>query len=83
MIGYGMATSTMGNFRHDGGARVRLKDDGTAVIEAGTHDIGTGTQTVFTQIAADTLGIDPAKVSSYGAIRGCRRRARCMDRRRR
>jgi xanthine dehydrogenase YagR molybdenum-binding subunit len=63
VIGYGMATSTMGNFRHDGGARVRLKDDGTAVIEAGTQDIGTGTQTVFTQIAADTLGIDPAKVS--------------------
>ena len=63
VIGYGMATATMGSFRHNGGARVRLKDDGTAVIEAGTHDIGTGTQTVFTQIAADTLGIDPAKVS--------------------
>lgn len=63
LIGYGMATSTMGNFRHNGSARVRLKDDGTAVIEAGTHDIGTGTQTVFTQIAADTLGIDPEKVS--------------------
>lgn len=63
VIGHGMATCTMGNFRHAGGARVRLKDDGTAVIEAGTHDIGTGTLTVFTQIAADTLGIPPDKVS--------------------
>jgi xanthine dehydrogenase YagR molybdenum-binding subunit len=37
VIGHGMATCTMGNFRHAGGARVRLKDDGTAVIETGTH----------------------------------------------
>jgi xanthine dehydrogenase YagR molybdenum-binding subunit len=63
VIGYGMATSTMGNFRHDGSARVRLKDDGTVIIEAGTQDIGTGTQTVFIQIAADTLGIEPSRVS--------------------
>ncbi len=63
VIGHGMATATMGNFRHAGGARVRLKDDGTAIIEAGTHDIGTGTLTVYTQIAADTLGIAPDKVS--------------------
>jgi xanthine dehydrogenase YagR molybdenum-binding subunit len=63
VIGHGMATATMGNFRHAGGARVRLKDDGTAVIEAGTHDIGTGTQTVYTQIAADTLGIPTERVT--------------------
>lgn len=63
VIGHGMATATMGSFRHAGGARVRLKDDGTAVIETGTHDIGTGTQTVFTQIAADTLAIPAERVS--------------------
>jgi xanthine dehydrogenase YagR molybdenum-binding subunit len=61
-IGHGMATCTMGSFRFPSEARVRLQADGTAIVEAGTHDIGTGTQTVFTQIAADTLGIDVAKV---------------------
>jgi xanthine dehydrogenase YagR molybdenum-binding subunit len=63
VIGNGMATATMGCFRHAGGARVRLKDDGTAVVETGTHDIGTGTQTVFTQIAADTLGLPIDRVA--------------------
>jgi xanthine dehydrogenase YagR molybdenum-binding subunit len=66
-IGYGMATATMGNFRFPGAARVRLKNDGTAVVETGTHDIGTGTTTIFPQIAADVLGLDPSRVSiQYG-----------------
>ncbi|MGF6612734.1 xanthine dehydrogenase YagR molybdenum-binding subunit [Paraburkholderia sp. WSM4175] len=62
-IGHGMATSSMGNFRFPGGARVRLRSDGTALIEANTHDIGTGTQTVFCQIAAEELGLPIEKVS--------------------
>jgi xanthine dehydrogenase YagR molybdenum-binding subunit len=63
VIGNGMATATMGCFRWVGSARVRLKDDGTAVVETGTHDIGTGTMTVFTQIAADALGLPIDRVS--------------------
>jgi xanthine dehydrogenase YagR molybdenum-binding subunit len=63
VIGNGMATATMGCFRWAGGARVRLKDDGTAVVETGTHDIGTGTPTVFTQIAADALGLPVDRVA--------------------
>jgi xanthine dehydrogenase YagR molybdenum-binding subunit len=63
VIGNGMATATMGCFRWVGSARVRLKDDGTAVVETGTHDIGTGTMTVFTQIAADALGLPIDRVA--------------------
>jgi xanthine dehydrogenase YagR molybdenum-binding subunit len=63
LIGHGMATCTMGSFRFPGGARVRVRSDGTAVVETGTQDIGTGTQTIFTQIAADTLGLDVSRVS--------------------
>jgi xanthine dehydrogenase YagR molybdenum-binding subunit len=62
-IGHGMATCTMGNFRFPASARIRLRPDGHAVIEANTHDIGTGVQTVFAQIAAETLGISVANVS--------------------
>ncbi|MBM0104273.1 xanthine dehydrogenase family protein molybdopterin-binding subunit [Steroidobacter sp. S1-65] len=62
-IGFGMAACTMTTFRHPAAARVRLQDDGGAVVEAGTHDIGTGTTTILPQICADTLGIDVARVS--------------------
>jgi xanthine dehydrogenase YagR molybdenum-binding subunit len=62
-IGFGMATSTMSDYRFPGAARVRLKPDGTAVVETATHDIGTGTTTVLVQIAADELGLDPLRVS--------------------
>jgi len=61
VIGHGLATCTMGSFRFPGASRVRLHRDG-AVVEANVHDIGTGVQTVLTQIAADELGISPDQV---------------------
>lgn len=61
-IGHGMASCTMGNFRFPAEARVRLTPDGRAVVETNTHDIGTGTQTVFVAIAADVLGLDMSRV---------------------
>jgi CO/xanthine dehydrogenase Mo-binding subunit len=30
-----------------------LKRDGSALVETGTHDLGTGTYTVMQQVAAD------------------------------
>ena len=64
LVGQGMASCTMGCFRHPSpGAEVRLRRDGTAVVRAGTQDIGTGTLTVFPQIAADLLGLSPDKVT--------------------
>jgi xanthine dehydrogenase YagR molybdenum-binding subunit len=38
-------------------ARARLLADGTAQVESGTIDIGTGTYTVMAQVAADALGL--------------------------
>ncbi|ACC38551.1 carbon monoxyde dehydrogenase (large chain), CoxL_2 [Mycobacterium marinum M] len=61
-IGHGMATCTMGSFRFPSQARVRLRDDGTAVVEANVHDIGTGVQTILCQIAAAELGISSDRV---------------------
>jgi xanthine dehydrogenase YagR molybdenum-binding subunit len=63
MVGTGMASCTMGTFRFPSTVRLRLRADGTAVIEAGFHDIGAGTLTVFPQIAADVLGLDPGAIS--------------------
>jgi xanthine dehydrogenase YagR molybdenum-binding subunit len=57
VIGHGMATCSMGSFRFPGAARVRLRADGSAVVESNVHDIGTGAQTVLSQIAAEELGL--------------------------
>jgi xanthine dehydrogenase YagR molybdenum-binding subunit len=53
----------MGNFRFPAEARVRLAPDGRASVECSTQDIGTGTQTIFTQIAAEALGLPFTQVS--------------------
>ncbi len=57
LIGWGMATSTYPTHRMPASARVRVGANGTALIQSGTQDIGTGTYTVMSQIAADTLGM--------------------------
>src|SRR5262245_58632251 len=44
-------------------ARVTVRADGSALVEAGTHDLGTGTYTVMQQVAADTLGLPLEKVT--------------------
>ena len=62
LIGRGMASCLMGTFRFPSRAQVRLRRDGTAVIETGIQDIGTGTLTIFHQVAADVLGIPPDRI---------------------
>lgn len=63
LVGQGMADCAMGCFRSPSTARVRLLADGSAVVETGTQDIGTGTLTIFPQIAAGLLGLEPGLVS--------------------
>ena len=61
-IGHGMATCSMGSFRFPGSARVRLSRDGSVVVESNVHDIGSGAQTVLSQIAAEELGVPIGRV---------------------
>jgi CO/xanthine dehydrogenase Mo-binding subunit len=55
-VGFGMASQVWGG---SGGppayALLKINPDGTADVITGTQDIGTGTKTVLTQIAAETL----------------------------
>lgn len=62
LIGCGMADCTQGQYRFAAQARVRLRADATAQVEAGYTDIGTGSTTIFPQIAAEVLGLDPTTV---------------------
>ena len=57
-----MATATYPVNNSQGNARVRLYADGHAVVQVAATDLGTGTYTVITQVAADCLGIAPDKV---------------------
>ena len=62
LIGQGMAAAIFTHWRWPGKARVTLNGDGSALVEAAAHDIGTGTYTVMTQVAADALGMAPDRV---------------------
>lgn len=62
LVGYGMATATYPANRSASTARAILFADGHAEIECCTQDIGTGTYTIMTQIAADALSLPVAKV---------------------
>ena len=62
LIGLGMATATYPANRSEASAIARILPDGTAMAASGTQDLGTGTYTVMTQVAADALGFPVEKV---------------------
>jgi xanthine dehydrogenase YagR molybdenum-binding subunit len=62
LIGLGMACATYPTLQGAAGARVRLMPNETAEIEVATTDMGPGTYTSLTQIAADVLGLPMARV---------------------
>ncbi|WP_138501664.1 xanthine dehydrogenase family protein molybdopterin-binding subunit [Nostoc sp. PA-18-2419] len=62
LIGWGMATATYPTNRSPASAIARIMADGTAVVQSGSQDIGTGTYTVMTQVAAEALGLPVDKV---------------------
>jgi xanthine dehydrogenase YagR molybdenum-binding subunit len=57
LVGWGMATATYPARQSASSARARLTPDGLILVQAGTQDIGTGTYTIMSQIAADALGV--------------------------
>jgi xanthine dehydrogenase YagR molybdenum-binding subunit len=63
LVGYGMATACYPTRRSEASATATLRADGTALVEAGTQDLGTGTYTVMTQVAADAIGLPPHEVT--------------------
>jgi xanthine dehydrogenase YagR molybdenum-binding subunit len=63
LVGWGMATSVYPARRSPASARARLNPDGTLLVLAGSQDLGGGTYTIMTQIAADTLGVPVGSVT--------------------
>ena len=80
LIGQGMAAAIYTHWRWPGKARVTLNGDGSALVEAAAHDIGTGTYTVMAQVAADALGLTPDKVRCGSGTHDCRSHTPPSDR---
>jgi len=62
LLGYGMGVGTFGAHRGAATVGAQLLPNGTVLLQCATTDIGPGTGTAMTQIAADTLGLDPQKI---------------------
>ncbi|GAA0472395.1 xanthine dehydrogenase family protein molybdopterin-binding subunit [Streptomyces olivaceiscleroticus] len=62
LVGYGTAAAIRGHFQMPTTVRVRLAADGTATVQSDMTDIGTGTYTILTQVAADGLGLPTDRV---------------------
>ncbi len=62
LAGWGVASATYPALQFPASARARLLADGSAEIEAAASDMGPGTYTSMTQVAAETLGLPVEKV---------------------
>lgn len=62
LVGWGTATGTWGAMQLPASIKITFKADGTANVGSATADIGPGTYTVITMIAAEFLGLPPEKV---------------------
>lgn len=62
LIGIGVASATYPAYQAPSSARVRLLANGTAEVEVAASDMGPGTYTSMTQVAAETLGLPIEKV---------------------
>ena len=55
--GMGLGFSAWGGGGHNSQCRVTLHSDGSVQVDIDTQDLGTGTRTIITQVAAETLGL--------------------------
>jgi xanthine dehydrogenase YagR molybdenum-binding subunit len=62
LVGMGMAAASRSNKLQPARCHVRLAGDGVLTARMSMTDIGTGSYTVFTQIAAEMLGLAPQQV---------------------
>jgi xanthine dehydrogenase YagR molybdenum-binding subunit len=60
--GLGIGLAAWNGNGHASNCRTVINPDGSVSVEIGTQDLGTGTRTVITQIAAESLGLQMGQV---------------------
>ncbi|TMR24046.1 xanthine dehydrogenase family protein molybdopterin-binding subunit [Nonomuraea turkmeniaca] len=63
LVGYGMAGISYFWYQAPCQARATVRGDGTAYVRSAVTDIGTGTYTIMTQLAAELLGLEQDRVT--------------------
>jgi len=63
LVGVGVASAIRGDLLKHASARARLESDGRLTVELAMTDIGTGTYTILTQIAAETMRLPVDRVT--------------------
>ena len=66
--GIGLACVThvngyFGAYQDFSGINMRIYEDGSVLLDAAIHDLGTGTKTIMAQIAAEVLDIEPSRIT--------------------
>ena len=64
LVGWGMATGMWDAMFSKTSASAKLSANGHLEVATATSDIGTGTYTVMTLVAADTLGLPPEQITA-------------------
>ncbi|CAM4141104.1 Xanthine dehydrogenase molybdenum-binding subunit [Mycobacterium basiliense] len=62
LVGMGVAAAAYYSYRTECSSIARVFADGTAEVQSGTSDMGPGTYTSMTQVAADALGMPLSRV---------------------
>lgn len=62
LVGYGMGTGVFSAMRWVATVRGILQQDGTLVLQSAVSDMGPGTATAMTKIAADAMNYPPARI---------------------
>jgi xanthine dehydrogenase YagR molybdenum-binding subunit len=62
LVGYGVASATYPTNRLPSSARTQILADGQVLVQIAATDLGTGTYTILTQIAADAIGVSVEQV---------------------
>lgn len=57
LVGMGMATASRATHRSEASVRITIHSDGSVDVASGTIEQGTGSPTVFPQLAAEILGV--------------------------
>lgn len=63
LIGYGMGTGSFGAFRRNAAIKAVLQPGGKLLLQCSVNDMGPGTATMMTSIAAEQMGITPDKIT--------------------
>jgi len=63
LVGLGVASAIRGDVLRDASARARLESDGRLTVELAMTDIGTGSYTILTQIAAEAMELPVERVT--------------------